>query len=49
MLEYERSDICEGLMLIKQICQKSVIFVTISISKILVLNMRSIFTIVVTI
>ena len=33
----------KGLMLIKQICQKSVIFVTIGILKILVLNMNLIF------
>ena len=35
------------LMLIKQICQKNVIFVTIDILKILVLNMKSIFAVVV--
>ena len=33
----------KGLMLIKQIYQKSVIFVTIGILKILVLNMKLIF------
>ena len=33
----------KGLMLIKQIYQKNVIFVTIGILKILVLNMKSIF------
>ena len=37
----------KGLMLKKQICQKSVIFVTIGILKILVLNMSLIFTMVV--
>ena len=33
----------KGLTLIKQICQKNVIFVTSGILKILVLSMRSIF------
>ena len=33
----------KGLMLIKQICQKSMIFVTIGILKIFVLNMNLIF------
>ena len=33
-------------MLIKQVCQKNVIFATIGILKILVLNMRSIFEMV---
>ena len=33
----------KGLMLIKQVCQKNVIFVTIGILKILVLNMNLIF------
>ena len=33
MLEYGRIDISEGLMLIKQIYQKNVIFVIISILK----------------
>ena len=45
MLEYERIDISEGLMLIKQIYQKSVIFVTVGILKILVLNVNLIFVI----
>ena len=47
MIEYNRIDISKGLMLIKQICQKSVIFVTIGILKILVLNMSLIFAAVV--
>ena len=47
MLEYDRIDISEGMMLIKQVCQKNAIFVTISILKILVLSMRSIFAMVV--
>ena len=47
MLEYDRIGISEGLMLIKKICQKNVIFVTIGILKMLVLNMRSIFAMVV--
>ena len=33
----------KGLILIKQICQKSALFVTIGILKILVLNMNLIF------
>ena len=37
----------KGLMLIKQVCQKNVTFVTIGILKILVLSMRSIFAMVV--
>ena len=50
MLEYDRIDILEGIvMLIKQIYQKNMIFVTISILKILVLNMNLIFAIAVTI
>ena len=40
MLEYERIDISEGIELIKQIYQKSAVFVTIGILKILVLNMN---------
>ena len=40
MLEYERIDISEGLMLIKQIYLKNVIFVTIGILKISVLNIN---------
>ena len=47
MLEYERIDISEGLMLIKQIYQKNVIFVIISILKIFVLSMNHIFAMVV--
>ena len=43
MLEYERIDISEGIDVNKQIDQKSVIFVTIGILKILVLNMNLIF------
>ena len=43
MLEYDRIDISEELMLIKQLHEKSVIFVTIGILKILVLSMKSIF------
>ena len=45
-IEYERIDISEGLILIKQIYQKNVIFVTIGILKILVLNMNHIFAMV---
>ena len=37
----------KGLMLIKQVCQKNVIFVTIGILKILVLSMNHIFAMVV--
>ena len=44
MLEYNRIDISEE-MLIQQVCQKNVIFATIGILKILVLNMRSMFVI----
>ena len=40
MLEYERIDISEGIELIKQIYQKSLVFVTNGILKILVLNMN---------
>ena len=47
MLEYERIDISKGLMLRKQIYQKNVIFVTIGILKILLLNMSLIFVMVV--
>ena len=47
MIEYKRIDTSEGLMLIKQIYQKNVIFVTIGILKILVLNMNLIFVMVV--
>ena len=43
MLEYEETDILEGMKLIKQIYQKSVIFVTIGVLKVLVLNMNLIF------
>ena len=43
MIEYEKIDISEGLMLIEQIYQKNVIFVTVGILKILVLNMNLIF------
>ena len=37
----------KGLMLIKQVCRKNVIFVTIGILKILVLSMNHIFAMVV--
>ena len=47
MLEYDRIDISEGIMLIKQIYLKSVSFITIGILKILVLNMSLIFVVVV--
>ena len=47
MLEYDRIDILEGIMLIKQIYRKNVIFVTTGILKILVLNMNPIFAMVV--
>ena len=40
MLEYDRTDISEGIDLIKQICQKNVIFVIIGNLKILLLNMN---------
>ena len=43
MLDTKELIFQEGLMLIKQIYQKSVIFVTIGILKILVLNMNLIF------
>ena len=47
MLEYERIDISEGMMLIKQIYPKNAISVIIGILKILVLNMNPIFAMVV--
>ena len=47
MLEYDRIDISEGLMLIKQMYQKNGIFVTSSIFTILVLSMNHIFVMVV--
>ena len=47
MLEYDRIDISEELMLIKQVHQKSVIFVAIGILKILVLSMNRISAMVV--
>ena len=40
MIEYERIDISEGIDVNKKIYQKSVIFVTIGILKISVLNMN---------
>ena len=43
MLEYDRIDISEGMMLIKQQHQKNVIFATIDILKILVLSMSHVF------
>ena len=43
MIEYKRIAISEGIDVIKQIYQKKVIFVTIGILKILVLNMNLIF------
>ena len=47
MLEYKRIDISEGIDVNKTDLSKSVIFVTTGILKILVLNMRSIFAMVV--
>ena len=47
MLEYDRIDIQNELMLIKQMHQNNVTFVTISILKILVLSMSHIFAMVV--
>ena len=47
MLEYERIDISEGIDVNKTNLSKSAIFVAIGILKILVLNMRSIFAMVV--
>ena len=47
MLEYNKIDISEGLILIKQMDQKSVKFVIIGTLKILVLNMNHIFGMVV--
>ena len=47
MLEYNRIDISGGMMLIKQMHQKNLIFVTIGILKVLVLNMSHIFAMVV--
>ena len=49
MLEYERIDISEGIDVNKTNLSNSVIFVTIGILKILVLNIRSIFAMVATI
>ena len=43
MIEYERIDILEGIDVNKKIYQKDVIFVTVGILKILVLNMNLIF------
>ena len=43
MLEYDRIDISEGIDINQIIFQKSVIFVTIGILKILILNMNLIF------
>ena len=43
MLEYERVDISEGIDVVKQIYQKSLIFVITGILKILVLNINLIF------
>ena len=43
MLEYDRIDISEGIDVNEQVDQKNVIFVTIGISKILVLSMNHIF------
>ena len=47
MLEYERIDIPERIDVDKKIHQKSVIFVTIGILKILGINMNHIFAMVV--
>ena len=47
MLEYDRTDISEGIDIKKQMHQKSVVFVIIGILKILVLNMNHIFAMVV--
>ena len=47
MLEYDRMIFQKELMLIKQVRQKNVIFVTIGILKILVLGMNHIFAMVV--
>ena len=49
MLEYDRIDISEKITLTKQVHQKSVIFVTIGILKILVLSMNHIFAMAATI
>ena len=46
MLEYDQIDSSGGLMLIKQIYQKNVIFVIIGILKILVLSVNRIFVMV---
>ena len=45
MLEYERIDISEGIDVNKTNLSKNVIFITIGILKILVLNMNLIFVI----
>ena len=47
MLEYERIDISEGIDVNKTNLSKNVIFITIGILKILVLNMNHIFAMVV--
>ena len=47
MVEYDRVDISEALMVIEQVHQKNVIFVTIGNLKILVLSMNHIFVMVV--
>ena len=47
MLEYDRIDISEKITLTKQVHQKSVIFVTIGVLKILVLSMNHIFAMVI--
>ena len=46
MLEYDRTDISEGIDLIRKICQKNLIFVIIGNLKILVLNMNDTFAMV---
>ena len=47
MLEYDRTDVSEGIDINKKKHQKSVIFVTIGILKILVLSIDHIFAMVV--
>ena len=49
MLEFDRINISEGVDVNKTVCQNNVILVTISILKILVLSMKSIFAIAATI
>ena len=45
MLQYKRIDISEGMILIKQMHQKSVFFFIIGVSKTLIINLNQMFVI----